>query len=76
MITVKTLVSQHGGVQAVADTFSVSRAAVIKWTNSNQIPPRRVARASEVFGIPAHLIRPDVFPNPHSQRTPTEEARA
>lgn len=64
MITVKTLVSQHGGVQAVADTFSVSRAAVIKWSELNRIPARRAAKAAEVFGVPTHLIRPDIFPAP------------
>lgn len=50
---------------AVADACGVTDGTVSKWVRGLiVIPAERVARVSEVTGIPPHELRPDVFPAP------------
>lgn len=55
----------------VARAFGVDKAAVTRW-NMFQVPVERIRKMQEVFGIPPHKLRPDIFPAPavSSERLP------
>lgn len=53
------------GVRLVdlANSFGVNKAAVTRW-NQIRVPEARLSAIEERFGIPPHILRPDVFPPP------------
>ncbi|MCA3246986.1 MAG: helix-turn-helix domain-containing protein [Azospirillum sp.] len=60
-------ISAIGGVVKTAALCGVSPQAVSQWT---RVPPAHVARVAAESGIPAHELRPDVFPAPLGARDP------
>ena len=51
-----------GGSQAeLAKRCGVSKQAVSKWRKSGQVGLKSVKKLSEVTGLPAQAIRPDVY---------------
>jgi len=63
MKTFADMVKEHGGKQAVAALFGVSRSAVNKWCMSNRVPATKAALIGEAFKVDPQILRPDVFPN-------------
>lgn len=61
MNVTKEAVNKAGGAIAVARAFDINRIAVYRWTYKNQVPAERVLKLSEMSGVPAHVLRPDVF---------------
>ncbi len=47
----------------LAELLDVSKQAISGWS---KIPPRHVSRVAHVLSIPAHVLRPDVFPAPYA----------
>jgi DNA-binding transcriptional regulator YdaS (Cro superfamily) len=47
--------------------LGVQDAAVTKW-EKGRVPAERVLSVSKVTGIPAHQIRPDLYPAPTKER--------
>lgn len=56
-----------GGVVKTAALCGVSPQAVSQWT---RVPPAHAAKLAAESGIPAHELRPDVFPAPLGPRDP------
>ncbi len=50
-----------GGTNAVARLVRVTPQAVSQW---HQVPVRHVMALAAAGGVPAHELRPDVFPAP------------
>lgn len=55
---------REGSKSALARRFGISRQALDRW--GDNIPPKRVAEIADLSGVPAHEIRPDVFPPPQT----------
>lgn len=50
----------------VARALGITHGAVSQW---KQVPATRADAVAKLIGVPAHLLRPDVFPNPaHHER--------
>lgn len=53
-----------GGPTALARRLHITPQAVSLW---GRVPIERVNAVSEITGIPAHDLRPDIFPAPTHQ---------
>lgn len=63
-------VMKHKGKAGLGREIGVTGQAISQWVREGIVPPKRVAKLSEITGIPPHEIRPDVFPPPQdAQRT-------
>ena len=54
-------IKRAGSVKALAAAAGVRPQAISQW---KQVPVERVARISEVLGIPRHELRPDIYEAP------------
>lgn len=61
-------VSAAGGQRALAERIGVTQSMVWYWLTRSKkgVPAEHVRRIEEATGIPAHELRPDVFPNPQT----------
>lgn len=50
-----------GGVVKLSLMLGLSRAAVALW---HRVPAERVLQVEKITGVPRHLLRPDVYPEP------------
>lgn len=55
------VIETAGGPAKVAALLGLTSQAVSQW---DKVPPTRVLVLSRALGIPAHEIRPDIFPTP------------
>jgi len=53
--------AQRGMLAKVAQGLGLTRAAVVKW---EQVPAERLPDIERITGIPRHLLRPDICPEP------------
>lgn len=61
-LRLRDAVFRAGGYEAVSSKLrGTTRQAVYKWVASGRVPPKRAIALSEIIGIPAHELRPDVF---------------
>lgn len=60
-----------GNVGLAKEIGSITPQAVSQW---KCVPPKQVIAVERVTGIPRHVLRPDVFPAPHS--TPEHQEAA
>lgn len=63
-------VEKLGGQSATARALDVSQASVWYWLKNDKVSAEYTARLAELSGIPAHELRPDVFPAPLGPRDP------
>lgn len=56
-------VQRAGGVMKVARHFGHNHNAIRRWVNG-RVPAERVLALAEISGVPAHLLRPDIYPAP------------
>lgn len=56
---------ERGRRTRLARTLGILPGALSQWT---QVPATHAAKVSEVSGIPAHELRPDVFPTPKMEK--------
>jgi hypothetical protein len=62
---VAAAIKAANGAAELARKLGITRWAPHQW---KRIPADRVAQVAEITGIPAHLLRPDVFTAPcHAQ---------
>lgn len=67
----KRAVDKAGGQSAFGRLCGKPQGTVWYWLNKSQeLPPEFVRAVSEATGIPAHELRPDVFPAPLGPRDP------
>jgi DNA-binding transcriptional regulator YdaS (Cro superfamily) len=59
-VQVKKIIKGLGGPTVVAEALGLTPQAVNKWRNG-QIPAERAVEMERVFGVPRHLLRPDLF---------------
>jgi hypothetical protein len=57
-LAVKAAVTAAGGRRMLADALGISAEAIRQW---DEIPVKRLAKVSEVTGIPKPQLRPDIF---------------
>ena len=57
----KQAVAKAGGVNAVAAALGITKQAVSQW---KKIPAAKVRQMTELTGIPAQKLRPDIFGDP------------
>lgn len=57
----KALMALAGGPTKLAALLGVDRATFYRW---KKIPPLRVPEVSRIFGIPRHVLRPDLWEAP------------
>jgi DNA-binding transcriptional regulator YdaS (Cro superfamily) len=50
-----------GGLPALAAKLGITRQAIYQW---DELPMSRLKQIAEVSGLPAHELRPDLFPAP------------
>ena len=62
MNKVDLIIEAAGNQTKLAEKLGVSRQVIHSWTITGVIPVRRVLKVSEVTGIPAHVLRPDIYP--------------
>ena len=60
-------VTKAGGAAALALRLGITPKAIYQWP---YVPAERVGSVSALTGIPAHELRPDVFPAPLESRDP------
>lgn len=62
----KRAVEAAGGQKPLADQIGTTQSAVWYWLEraKNGVPAEWVSRVSAASGVPAHEIRPDIFPTP------------
>lgn len=51
----------RGTRQRVARELKITHGAVSQWA---RVPAERVLIVERITGIPRHLLRPDIYPNP------------
>jgi DNA-binding transcriptional regulator YdaS (Cro superfamily) len=51
--------------RAIAKTCKISLDAIKQW---RRVPPLRVIAVERITGIPRHVIRKDIYPNPSKER--------
>lgn len=56
--TIQRVVDAVGGVAPLAAHLGIRAPSIYSW---KKIPPRRVRKISEITGIPASELRPDLF---------------
>lgn len=62
MIDLQTALSEPKGIRLkIAKQCGITHGAVWQW---KRVPAERVIDVERVTGIPRHLLRPDIFPNP------------
>lgn len=57
-----------GGQSATARALDTRQSTVAYWLKSGRAAADKVARMSELTGIPPHELRPDIFPAPGKER--------
>jgi len=45
----------------LSNTLKLSKSAIYRWRESNQIPVKRLRAVSEVTGFSREQLRPDIF---------------
>lgn len=66
---IAALISKAGNQTKLAAAVGVTQQAVSNWLYGlRRIPAEHVRRVSEATGVPAHEIRPDIFPAPTGKR--------
>lgn len=60
----RELVKMAGGPVIVARELGLTHGAVSQW---RRVPAQHVVKMAMLAGIPAHQIRPDVFPAPQPE---------
>ena len=55
-----------GGPTKLARALGLDHSTIIGWRRIGRVPAERVRKVSEVTGIAAHLLRPDLFDPPPS----------
>lgn len=59
VIACKLAVQAAGGMSALAAKLQIKPQAVYGW---EMVPPSRCRKVAQLSGIPAHVLRPDIFP--------------
>jgi DNA-binding transcriptional regulator YdaS (Cro superfamily) len=62
--TIERAIEAGGGVNALARALGIHHVSVIRWRHRGRIPAERVRQVSQITGIPAHELRPDLFDAP------------
>jgi DNA-binding transcriptional regulator YdaS (Cro superfamily) len=65
-MSLSAYLARRGAAIDLARRLHVSHTSVARWS-SNRIPAERVRAVSDATGIPAHDLRPDIFPPPVSE---------
>jgi DNA-binding transcriptional regulator YdaS (Cro superfamily) len=52
---------KRGTRKRVAEALKITHGAVSQW---KRVPAERVLDVEKLTGIPRHMLRPDIFPNP------------
>jgi hypothetical protein len=60
-------ISIRGNLSKLAREIGVTPSAIKQWS---RIPAERVRQVSKATGIPAHVLRPDIFEPPATQAVP------
>jgi DNA-binding transcriptional regulator YdaS (Cro superfamily) len=56
-------ISKMGGDEAAAAALGSKWPSLVRnWVSRGQVPARQVIRVSKLSGVPAHKLRPDMFP--------------
>lgn len=58
---IKDIIARAGGPAKLAASLGITSAAVSQWT---RVPAERVLAVARASGLPAHDIRPDLYPEP------------
>lgn len=62
MLDLQQALSEPKGIRLkIADACGISHGAVWQW---RKVPATRVLIVERITGIPRHMLRPDIFPNP------------
>lgn len=59
-----SIINRAGGASRIAAACGIDRRAVYQW---KWVPADRLRVVSELSGIPAHQLRPDIIPDPSKQ---------
>lgn len=62
---VKKAAVRAGGVTSLAKALGVRHTSFYSW---RRVPAERVRAIEAATGIPAHELRPDIFPPPEQKR--------
>lgn len=57
------IVEKAGSVKALAQAVGVKPQAVSQW---RQIPIDRAKKIADIFNVPLHVLRPDVWEKPNN----------
>jgi DNA-binding transcriptional regulator YdaS (Cro superfamily) len=49
---------------ALGRALGVSKQAVANWWKISSVPTRHVLALERIYGVPRHIIRPDIYPAP------------
>jgi DNA-binding transcriptional regulator YdaS (Cro superfamily) len=58
---IERAIERAGSVKKLTQALNISMPAIFQWRSMGRIPERRVARVSEITGIPERELRPDLF---------------
>lgn len=62
MIDLQQALSSPKGIRLeIAKACGITHGAVWQWT---RVPAERVLTVERITGIPRHMLRPDLYPNP------------
>lgn len=61
---ISSIINSAGGASRVAAACGIDRRAVYQW---RRVPADRLKVVSELSGIPAHELRPDIIPAPSEE---------
>ena len=62
VIDIQSAFDQSRGLRLkVAKALKITHGAVSQW---KRVPAERVLDVEKITGIPRHMLRPDIYPNP------------
>lgn len=66
VIDIQEAFDQSRGMRLkVAKALKITHGAVSQW---KRVPAERVLDVEKITGIPRHMLRPDIYPNPAEER--------
>jgi len=72
---IERIFAAAGGVKALGVKLGIAHTSVIGWRQSGRVPAERCQAISAVTGIPLHVLRPDIYPDPNVTPSPNPEAQ-